>query len=66
MFCHDVRRDATLNYSNLLDTDGRPDDIATTSGHMLLTDKRPDALLDRRDRKKGSDFSELESTQNLP
>jgi hypothetical protein len=41
MCCHDVRTDATLNCSNLLDTDGLPD------GSL------------------GSDFSDLESAQNL-
>jgi len=32
---HDVRTDATLNCSKLLDTDGSSDDIATSSGWML-------------------------------
>lgn len=64
--CHDVRMDATLNYSNLLDTDGCPDDITTSSGRMLLTDEHPDTLLDHPNRNKGSDLSKLEFTQNLP
>jgi hypothetical protein len=55
--CHDIRTNATLNCSNLLDTDGSLDGIATSSGQMLLTDERPDALLGRSDRNKGSDFS---------
>jgi hypothetical protein len=63
---HDVRMDATLNYSNLLDTDGRPDDITTSFGRMLLTNEHLDALLGHPNRNKGFDFSELESTQNLP
>jgi hypothetical protein len=64
--CHDVWTDATLNWSKLLDTDGSPDVIATSSRHMLLIDERPDALLGCPDGNQGSDFSELESTQNLP
>jgi hypothetical protein len=48
-----------------LDTNGSSDGIAMSPGWMLLTDERPDALLGRPDRNKGSDFSELESTQNL-
>jgi hypothetical protein len=64
--CHDVRTDATLNCSNILDIDGSPDGIAMASGWMLLTNERPDALLGCPDRNKGSDFSELESAQNLP
>jgi hypothetical protein len=36
------------------------------SGRMLLTDERPDAVLGHPDGNKGSDFSELEFTQNLP
>jgi hypothetical protein len=31
--------DATLNCSNLLDTDGSPDGITTSSGRMLLENK---------------------------
>jgi hypothetical protein len=40
----------------LLDTDGHPDYIATSSRHMLLTDERPDASLGHPDGNKGSDF----------
>jgi hypothetical protein len=64
--CHDVRTNATLNYLYLLDTDGCPNGIATLSRPMLLTDERPDAFLGRQDGNKGSNFFELESTQNLP
>jgi hypothetical protein len=63
--CHDVRTDATLNYSKLLYTEGSPDGIATSSGLMLLTDEHPDILLGHLDGNKGSDFFELESVQNL-
>jgi hypothetical protein len=63
--CSDVQTDVTLNCSKLLDTDGRLDGIATSSGQMLLTDERSDALLGRFNRNKGSNFSELESAQNL-
>jgi hypothetical protein len=65
-YCCDVRTDVTLSCSKLLDTDGRPDGITTSSGWMLLTDERLDAFLGRLNRNKGSDFSELESAQNLP
>jgi len=64
--CHYVEKDVTLNSSKLLDTNDGSDGIATSSGQMLLTDERPDALLSRPDRSLGSDFSELESAQNLP
>jgi hypothetical protein len=60
--CHYVRLDATLNSSKLLDTDGGPDGIDMSSGRMLLTNERPDALLSRLDGSLGSNFSELEST----
>jgi len=53
-----------LNCSKLLDIDGHPDSIGTSSRRMLLTDECPDALLGRPDENKGSDFSELESTVN--
>jgi hypothetical protein len=46
--CHDVQTDATLNCSNLIDTD-----------------ERLNACLGRSDRILGSDFTELESAQNL-
>jgi hypothetical protein len=59
--CHNVRTDATLNCSKLLDTDGSLDGITTSSGRMRLTNERPDALLGRPNKNKGSDFSELES-----
>jgi hypothetical protein len=49
----------------LLDIDGRPDDIATSSRQMLLTEKRPDSRQGHPDGILGSDFSELESAQNL-
>jgi hypothetical protein len=55
--CCGVQTDATLNSSNLLDTDGRPDGITTSSGRMLLTDEHPDILLGCQDGNKGSDFS---------
>jgi hypothetical protein len=64
--CHDVRTDATLNYSKLLDIDESPDSITTISERMLLTDERPNTLLGRSDGNKGSYFFELESAQNLP
>jgi len=57
--CWDIQTDANLNYSKLLDTDGSPDSIGTSSRRILLTDECPD-------KNKGSDFSDLESAQNLP
>jgi hypothetical protein len=63
--CHNVRTDATLNCSNLLDIDRRSDDITTSSRQMLLTNKRPNTLLGYQDGNKGSDLSELEYGQNL-
>jgi len=57
--------DAILNYSNLLDTDGCPDGIATSSGRMLLTDEHLDTLMSRPDGNKGFNFFELKSTQNI-
>jgi hypothetical protein len=56
--CHDVRTDGTLNCSKLLDTNGRPDGC-------YFTDARPDARQERADGILGSDFSDLESAQNL-
>jgi hypothetical protein len=47
-YCHDIRMDATLNSSNLLDTNGRPDARQGHQGEIL-----------------GSDFSEVESAQNI-
>jgi hypothetical protein len=64
--CHDIRTDATLNCSNVLEADGCLDSITTSSGQMLLSDERLDALLSRPDGNKIFDFSELESAQNLP
>jgi len=58
--------DANLNYSKLLDTDGCPGGIATSSGRMLLTEERLDYTQGRLDRHLGSDFFELESVENLP
>jgi hypothetical protein len=58
--------DASWNSSKFLDTDGRPDGIATSSEQMLLTNERPNTLLSRPDESLRSDFSELESSQNLP
>jgi hypothetical protein len=49
MICHYDRTDATLNSSKFLDTDRRPDCIATSSGQMLLTDEHPDVLQVRPD-----------------
>jgi hypothetical protein len=54
-----------LDSSKLLDTDGSPDGIAMSSGRMLLADERPDVILSRLDGCLGSNFSDLESTQNL-
>jgi hypothetical protein len=56
----------TLNCLKLLDTDGSPDGIATSSEQMLLTDECLNALLGHPDGNMGYDFSDLESTQNLP
>jgi hypothetical protein len=64
--CLYVWTDASWNSSKFLDTDGHPDGIATLYGRMLLTDERPDALMSHPDESLGSDFSELESSQNLP
>jgi len=58
MCCHDVRTNATLNCSNLIDIDGSSDGIATSFGWMLLTNERSDG-------NKESDFSELKFAQNL-
>jgi hypothetical protein len=63
---HDIRKDATLNCSNLLDIDGCPDGIAMSSRQILPTDERPDDLLGRPDGNKGPNFSKLESAHNLP
>jgi hypothetical protein len=41
--------DETLNYSKLLDTDGRPDEKISSSGRMLLIDKRPNGIPHRPD-----------------
>jgi hypothetical protein len=65
-YYHEVRTDATLNCSNLLDIDGHPDGIVMSSGRMLLTNERSDALLGHLDGNKGSDFYELESVHNFP
>jgi hypothetical protein len=65
MICYYVRTNATMNRSKLLDTDGRSDGIATSSG-MLLTDERLDVIMGRPDGNLGFNFSELESAQNLP
>jgi hypothetical protein len=54
--CRDIRMDATLNCSKLLDTDGSPDGIALSSERMLLTNEHPDALLSHPDGNTGSDF----------
>jgi hypothetical protein len=59
--CHYVRTDVTLNSSKFLDAKGRLDDIATSSGQMLLTDEHPDGLQGRPDGFFGSNFYELES-----
>jgi len=59
--CHDVRTNETLNYSKLLDIDGSPDGIATSSGQMLLTDERPNSRQGHPNEILGSDFSDLES-----
>jgi hypothetical protein len=66
MCYHDVWTDTSLSCSKLLDTNGCSDGIAMSSGWMLLTDERPDALLSLPDGNMGSDFYELESAQNLP
>jgi hypothetical protein len=66
MICHYVRADAILNNSKFLDTNGRPDEKFSLSGRMLLIDERPDVILSRSDGSLGSDFSKLESAQNLP
>jgi uncharacterized ion transporter superfamily protein YfcC len=63
--CHYVWTDVTLNSLKFLDTDGRPNGIAMSSGRMLLTDERLDDLQGRPDGFLGSDFSMLESAQNL-
>jgi hypothetical protein len=62
MCCHNVLTDATLNCSKLLDVDGSPDNITTSSGWMLLTEERLHSREARSDKILGSDFSELEST----
>jgi hypothetical protein len=55
-----------LNNTKLLDTDGGLDDITTSSERMLLTDECLDAFRSHPDGSLGSNFSELESVQNLP
>jgi hypothetical protein len=49
-----------------VDIDGCLDGITMSSERMSLTDEHPDALLGRPDENMGSDFSELESAQNIP
>jgi hypothetical protein len=64
--CHDIWTYGNLNCLKLLDTDGRPDGIARSSGRTLLTEECLDSRQGRPDRILGSDFSELEFAQNLP
>jgi hypothetical protein len=49
MICHYVQTDAILNYSRLLDTDGRPDRKFSSSERMLLTEERPEGIPRRSD-----------------
>jgi len=49
----------------IVDTNGRPDGIDTSSEWMLLTDERPDSRQGHLGGILGSNFSELESAQNL-
>jgi hypothetical protein len=63
--CHYVWTDVTLNSSKFLNTYGRLDGIAKSSGRMLVIDERPDGLQGRPNGFLGFDFSELESRQNL-
>jgi hypothetical protein len=63
---HNIRTDVTLNYSKLLDTNGSSDSFATSFGRMLQADECPDTLLVCPDGNMESNFSELESAQNLP
>jgi hypothetical protein len=54
-----------LNNWKFLNTDEHPDRKFSLFGRMLLTDERPDIMLSRPDGSLESDFSELESAQNL-
>jgi len=57
--------DANLNCSKLLDTDGRPDGKFLSSGRILLTDERPDGIPRRLDKCKGTELTDLNSTESL-
>jgi hypothetical protein len=61
MIGHSIRTDATVNSSKFLNSDGRPDGIDTSSGRMLLTEERLDALLSRLDGNLGSNIREINS-----
>jgi hypothetical protein len=63
--CHYVKTDANLNCSKLLDTDGHPDGKFSSFGWMLLTDERLDGIPRRLDGCKGTELTDLNSTQSL-
>jgi hypothetical protein len=65
MICHYVQTDAILNDSKFLDTNGRPDEKFSSSGRMLLTNKRPDGIPRRPDGCKGTELTDLNSAQSL-
>jgi hypothetical protein len=54
-----------LELLKLLDTDGHPDGKFSSSGHMLLTNERPDGIPRHPDGCKGTELTDLNSTQSL-
>jgi hypothetical protein len=64
--CWDVWTDATWNSSKLLNIEDGLDGKFLSFGRMMLwTVEHPDEISHHPDRCKGSDFSNLESVQNL-
>jgi hypothetical protein len=62
--CHYVRTDANLNCLKLLDTDGRPNGMFSSSRRMLLTDERSNGIPRRSDGCKGTELTNLNSAQS--
>jgi hypothetical protein len=65
MICHYVWTDAILNYSKLIDTDGRPDEKFSSSEWMSLSDERLDGIPRRPNGHKGIELTDLNSAQSL-
>jgi hypothetical protein len=57
--------DAILNSLKFLDTDGSLDGKFSSSGRMLRTEERPDGIPRRPDGCKGTELTDLNSTQSL-